>query len=145
MSEQDNRQLVERALAAANQHDLDAYVASLDDSFVWNNDFFPGPLFGRAAVRQALASLFSAFPDFHIEIQEIFTSGDHVITRVLTSGTHKGEFNGIAATNRQVQTRGCNVSQIRNGRIVKSDSYGDRLALMQQLGLSLAKGTAANL
>ena len=50
------------------------------------------------------------------------------------TGTHKGEFNGIAPTNRQVNLRGCTVTEIKNGQVVKSASYSDRLTLLEQLG-----------
>jgi predicted ester cyclase len=86
---------------------------------------------------------FKAFPDFHFEADQIIASGDYVVARWHVTGTHKGEFNGISPTNRQVSSRGCTVSEIRNGRVVKSSMYSDQLAILRQLGVSIGKAAGA--
>ena len=142
MSEKDNRQLMEEAFAMLNKHDLDAYLKLLDEAYVWEGDLFPQPLVGREAIRQALNTYFAAFPDLRWEKEQILASGDHVVTRSRLIGTHKGEFKGIAPTNRQVNVRGCQVHEIRNGKFIKAFGYADQLTLMQQLGVSMAKAAA---
>jgi uncharacterized protein len=60
------------------------------------------------------------------------------------TGTHKGNFAGIAATNKSVSWRGCNVVELRNGKAIRGRLYADNATLFQQLGiLSLPKATAA--
>ena len=140
MSEMDNRRIVEEAIAALNAHDLDRYLKFHADSYAWDFDAFPTPVRGHEAVRQAIGVYFTAFPDLHFEIEQIIASGDYVVGRWRVTGTHKGEFNGIAPTNRQVSGRGCTVSEIKNGQFAKSATYSDQLALLQQLG---AVGKAA--
>ncbi len=87
---------------------------------------------------------FKAFPDLHFDVEQIITSGDYVVGRWRATGTHKGEFNGIEPTNRCVNARGCTVSEIKNGRFVKSATYSDQLALLQQLGVSAVKAANAS-
>ena len=140
MSEMDNRRVVEESISALNAHDLDRYLKYHANSFVWEFDAFPAPVRGLEGVKQAIAAYFKAFPDLHFEIDQIIASGDYVVTRWRVAGTHKGEFNGIAPTNRKVSGRGCTVSEIKNGQFVKSATYSDQLALLQQLG---AVGKAA--
>ena len=140
MSETDNRRMVEEAIAALNAHDLDRYLKYHANSYVWEFDAFPAPVRSLEVVRQTIAAYFKAFPDLHFEIDQIITSGDYVVGRWRFTGTHKGEFNGIAPTNRQVNGRGCTVSEIKNGQVVKSATYSDQLTLLQQIG---AAGKAA--
>jgi steroid delta-isomerase-like uncharacterized protein len=134
MSETDNRRMMEEAIAALNAHDLDRYLRQHADSYVWELDAFPAPVHGHEGVRQVLADYFKAFPDLHFEIEQLLATGDHVVARWRVTGTQKGEFKGIAPTNRQVSARGCTVSEIRNGQIVRAASYSDQLTVLQQLG-----------
>jgi steroid delta-isomerase-like uncharacterized protein len=145
MSETDNRRIVEEMYAALNTHDPDRYVKNLDDSYVLESDAFPTPVRGREGAKQATAMYFKAFPDIHFETERIIASGDYVVACWHVTGTHKGEFNGISPTNRQVSSRGCTVSEIRNGRVIKSSIYSDQLAPLRQLGVSVGKvaGTAS--
>jgi len=143
MSEADNRRLVEEAFEAINAHDPDRYVQLVDASYVMENPASPTPILGRERVKQFMAMYFNAFPDFHYDIEQIIVSGDWVVSRWRVTGTHKGEFNGIPATNRQVTSRGCTVTEIRNGRIAKTSVHYDQLAVLQQLGLSIGKGAGA--
>jgi steroid delta-isomerase-like uncharacterized protein len=132
MSEQDNQRLMEEAIAALNAHDLDRYARTHADSYVWESDAFPTPVRGSEAVKQVLAGYFKAFPDLQFKVEQIIASGDHVVDTWRATGTHKGEFNGLPPTNRQVSVRGCTVSEVRNGRFVRSSTCSDQLALVQQ-------------
>ena len=143
MAEADNRRLVEEAFEAINSHDPDRYVKLVDASYVMENPASLTPILGRERVKQFMAMYFKAFPDFHCDVEQIITSGDWVVSRWRVIGTHKGEFNGIPATNRQVTFRGCTVSEIRNGRIAKTSVHYDQLGVLQQLGLSIGKGAGA--
>jgi predicted ester cyclase len=80
MSEQNNRHVVEQAFAALNGHDVDTYLKLLDDSFVSESEL-SGPISGPDGVRKMLQMYLTAFPDLHFEIEQIITSGDHVISR----------------------------------------------------------------
>lgn len=88
--------------------------------------------------------LFTAFPDLRIEAEQILASGDHIVARLRLTGTHKGNFAGIAPTNKSVSWQGCNVVEMRNGKAIRSRVYADNASLFQQLGvLSLPKAQAA--
>jgi steroid delta-isomerase-like uncharacterized protein len=143
MSETDNRRLTEEAYSALNAHDLDRYAKGLDDSYAWDSDAFPAPVRGPEGAKQALALYFKAFPDLHFEVEQIIASGDFVVSRWRATGTHKGEFSGIPATNKQVNTRGCTVSELRSNRFVKASMYFDQLSLFSQLGVAILKATGA--
>lgn len=88
--------------------------------------------------------LFAAFPDLRLEIEQMLASGDFVVTRYRVSGTHKGTYAGITATNKRVSIQGCGVAEIRNGKAVRNKVYADNVTLFQQLGvLSVPKAATA--
>lgn len=144
MSEKDNVHMAEQALAALNARDLDRYLKLLDNSYVGESELMPNQLHGPDAARQMMESYFKAFPDLHFETEQILTSGDYVVTRVRLTGTHKGNFMGIAPTNKTINIQGCNVVEVRNGKAVRSRIYSDNAKLFQQIGvLSIPKTQAA--
>ena len=105
----------------------------------------PSPIRGREEVRQALGIALAAFPDLRFEVEQILASGDYVVARVRSTGTHKANFRGIAPTNQSVSWRSCNVVEIRNGKMFRSRVYSDNASLLQQLGvLALPKATSAS-
>jgi predicted ester cyclase len=88
--------------------------------------------------------MFNAFPDLRIEVEQTLASGDFVVARVRLTGTHKGNFAGVAPTNKSVSWRGCSVVELRNGKAIRSRVYADNASLLQQIGaISLARPTAA--
>jgi steroid delta-isomerase-like uncharacterized protein len=144
MAEKDNIQLAEKQIAALNAQDLDQYLSRIDDSYVGESETAPGPIRGPEGVRKNLEMLFGAFPDLRLEIEQILASGDHVVIRLAVTATHKGNFAGIAATNKRISFHACNVVELRNGKAIRGRLYGDNATLFQQLGvLSLPKAKAA--
>lgn len=82
-----------------------------------------------------IANIFrSAFPDFHMTIEDLIAEEDKVVARFIQGGTHKGEFMGIAPTYKQIQFTEIGILRIANGQVVESWYETDMLALMQQLG-----------
>jgi steroid delta-isomerase-like uncharacterized protein len=143
MTEKDHVKLAKAALAAINAHDIDGYLKNIDDSFVGESETL-GTIHGRDGARQMLTTMFQAFPDLHIEVEQIIVSGDHVVSRALLTGTHKGSFAGVPATNKKVSWRSCNVVEVKNGKAVRSRIYADNVSLMRQLGvLPVPKATTA--
>ena len=72
----------------------------------------------RAEVEAAERAFAVAFPDVTREILDLFSEGDRVVARTAIWGTHRGEFNGIAPTDRAVQTSGpalVQASYLRSG------------------------------
>jgi len=144
MSEKDNLHLAEQAIAALNARDLDRYLKLLDNAYIGESELSPHQLQGPDAARQMLEGYFKAFPDLHFETEQVLTSGDYIVVRARMSGTHKGNFMGIAPTNKTIQSHGCNVIEVRNGKIVRNRLYSDNAKLFQQLGvLSMPKTQAA--
>lgn len=144
MSEQENIQIAEKHIAAVNAHNVDECLTRIDESFVGESESPLSPIRGREGVRKSLEILFSAFPDVRMQAEQILASGDFVVARVGITGTHKGNYFGIAPTNKRVNFHACNVVELRNGKMIRSRVYADNATLFQQLGVfSLPKAAAA--
>jgi steroid delta-isomerase-like uncharacterized protein len=143
MSEQENIQRVHDRVALLNARDFSSYVAPLDDSFVGESGSVPGGLRGPESVQQQLLMMMVAFPDLHIEVEQVIASGDFVVSCVKLTGTHKGPYAGIPATNKTVSWGVCTVSEVRNGKTVRSRLYGDNGSLFRQIGGGSVPGATA--
>lgn len=144
MAEKDNIRVATEAVAAINAHDINRYLEYVDESYVGESETFPGPIHGHAGLRQMLTTMFQAFPDLHLEVEEMIAGGNHVINRVIVSGTQKGDFAGVAPTNKKAKWHACNVVELRNGKAIRSRIYADNVSLLRQLGvLPVPKATTA--
>jgi steroid delta-isomerase-like uncharacterized protein len=76
----------------------------------------------------------SAFPDIQDSVEDIVAEGDKVVVRWLSSGTHQGEFMGVAPTGRHVTFTGMRLFRIADNKIVESWVNIDERGLQEQLG-----------
>ncbi len=76
----------------------------------------------------------AAFPDLHIAVDDQIAEGDKVVTRWTMTGTHKGEYEGIAPTDNQFTLTGIFIHQLSGGKLIEAWTQGDMLGFMQQLG-----------
>jgi steroid delta-isomerase-like uncharacterized protein len=76
--------------------------------------------------------LTSAFPDFHLTIEDAIAEGTKLAIRWRATGTHSGAFMGIPATGQEVAFRGMTWFTIVGGRIVEGwDSWNQGRILAQ--------------
>jgi steroid delta-isomerase-like uncharacterized protein len=87
-------------------------------------------------VRTYFSALFSAFPDFRVEVIETTASRTRVAVRWRARGTFAGPgtFHGFAPNGARVEMEGCDVFSIAGDRIQHNDAYIDSGALARQLG-----------
>lgn len=100
-----NREVVTRQHALVwSKGDLAAIEQLYTPDFVCH--FVVGPEWrGREGVREQVTMHRRSFPDWHEQIEDIVAEGDpRVVTRFRSSGTHRGEFQGIAPTGRRVRS-----------------------------------------
>ena len=91
-------------------------------------------------VKQFMNMLFEAFPDWHETIEDIVAEGDKVWVRVKGTGTHKGEYRGIAPTGKKITGVGVNIYRIVNGKFVEGWAVEDWMDFLKQLGVIEYKG-----
>jgi predicted ester cyclase len=96
---------------------------------------------GREGAKQYVTMLRAAFPDLHFTIEDQIAEGDVVVTRWTARGTHKGQFQSIPPTGREIRLVGADIDRITDGQVVECWAHVDELGLMQQLGAIEADGT----
>lgn len=80
-------------------------------------------------------SLFNkAFPDLKFTVDLAVADSDLVATYWTATGTHEGEWQGIAPTNTKVTWNGVNIFRIACGMIAESWGEANHLGLLAQLG-----------
>jgi len=129
-----NRAIVHQLFVnGLDNHDISAMRDLMRDSI------YHLPLVGELkgeALMQFFDTLFAAFPDLERNVDEQLTDGaQHVVTRWTMTGTHEGEFLGIAPTGKRICITGMSIHRIFDGKIVQEWHEWDSLGLMQQLGV----------
>jgi predicted ester cyclase len=113
-----------------NNKNLDAIGKYLSEDFIHNGE--SRGLEGQKQVIQE--SFFNAFPDIKVNCEFFVYENDLVTVHNIWSGTHKGNFFGIAATNKAVQWQANAILKIKDGKIIQAWDENDFLALFMQLG-----------
>ena len=134
MSEEDNKAVIRRWIEAYNNRDMQAEADVLDPGYVAHVPAAPGPLEGLEAWRKFTAPFVEAFPDLRLTVEDILSEGDKVAARVAFHGTHRGEFQGIAPTGKEVAFSSIEVNRVVGGKVEEHWVELDLLGLMQQLG-----------
>lgn len=103
-------------------------------NFVAHLPGMPNPL-NLDAFIQFVLMFPSAFPDGKHSFEDIIVAEDKVVTRGTFRGTHQKEFLGIPPTGKQIEFSFMYIDQIVDNKIVEHWGQGDRLDMMQQLGV----------
>jgi predicted ester cyclase len=135
MSAEQIKAIKRQEYEAVNQKNLNA-LEEVVASDVISHPARLGQAPGLEGVKQLFSSLYAAFPDFHIDIEDMIAEGDRIVARVTGSGTHQGEFMGIAPTGNRVEFSAIDIARIVEGKIVEHWSNSDQLGLIQQLGVT---------
>ena len=134
------RQMLARrddVIAAWNRHDPDGIVEHVAEDVIVRDVAFGRPLLGRAALKTAVERYIAAFPDLRIEVTSSTLDGPRVAQEWTITGTHSGEFMGIAATGRWTETYGATVTTFDDdGVVIEASMYWNPLATLRQLGLA---------
>ena len=85
-------------------------------------------------VKNGIATVRAALPDFQITLHDLIAEGDLVVNRWSGTATHQGELMGMPGTGKQITMSGVGIHRLVNARIVELWSLTDNLSLMQQLG-----------
>jgi len=117
-----------------NRRDLDAIVDLVTKDYEFHGSAGK-EVRGREGLKQFLSMFFIAFPDLRFEVDDIFSEGDKVVSRVTGRGTHKGELMGIPPTGKQIATTVICINRFVGERIAEDWEIIDLFGMMVQLGV----------
>ncbi|WP_181958026.1 ester cyclase [Nonomuraea mesophila] len=90
---------------------------------------------GTSALKEVFTVLRRAFPDLHIEIEDVIAEGDRVVTRNTVTGTHRGEYMGVPPTGRTITYKEILIARFTDGRVAETWAVVDVMSQLRQLGV----------
>src|SRR3954465_4700010 len=129
---------------ALNRHDLDPAAGFLAEDVV-EEITGVGILRGRDEVREFFDGLMKAAPDMEVLVDRTISEGDTTVVQWRMNGTFTGGplFNGVQPTGGRLQLRGCDVIDVRDGKIVKNSAFQDGIELARTIGMLPPQDSAA--
>ena len=122
------RRVIEEGFNKGNYDALDSLFASDYIEYQFGlKPTLPG-------LKEDIQFLRTAFPDFHLTIEDMVAEGDKVWIRMTARGTNRGPFMG-PPTGKSMTITVMDICRFENGKIVEHWGVPDRFAVMAQLGL----------
>ncbi len=140
MTRETNIATQEKAAELINAGDVDGGVDTMFAEDAVDHDPAPGQGPGREGFRTFFHALATAFPDAKITPATLVADDEHVCLAYTLTGTHKGDFQGVAPTGKRIEVRGMQIGRFRDGKIVERWGSTDELGVMQQLGAGPTSG-----
>jgi steroid delta-isomerase-like uncharacterized protein len=81
-------------------------------------------------------SMYASFGNIQLTILDMLAEGDQVALRYRSTGTHQGDYLGVAATGKTWTIEAVSWLRILDGKIVEDNGYWDNLDILRQLGAS---------
>jgi len=131
MSLEANKTIIRSLYEADNKKDLSILDELISPDFVDPTFQLRGP----ESYKQFETLFFRGFPDWHETIEDIVAEGDTVWVRFTGTGTHRGEWRGLAPTGKKVTFHGVQIWRVVNGKVVEKASIIDLLDALKQLGV----------
>jgi steroid delta-isomerase-like uncharacterized protein len=137
MSAQENkekaRRFMEEAFGGGN---LEVVDEVLDPDFVcYDPNSEAGEVRGAETMKQEIEWFRSAVPDLTYTVEDQVAEGDEVVTRWKATGTHQGEFFGVAPTGKRIEMSGIQIDRFdEDGKMVEEWPEYDLLGAMKQMG-----------
>jgi steroid delta-isomerase-like uncharacterized protein len=130
---------LERMGSLINTGELDALDEVVDNDYV-DHDPMPDQKRGPEGVKDFVGMLRAAFPDLMLEPVTVVADDEHVAMAYTISGTHQGDFSGIAATGKRISVRATEIFRFRDGKMIERWGSTDELGIMSQLGAEPKQG-----
>ena len=139
LTAQDNTTLARALYDAFNRRDFDKALAMMTDSVQWTNIPFGSTFSGRQGYRDYVSTWTTAMPDCKVEIVNVITTEEWAVAECIGRGTHTGPLAGpqgnIAATQKHVDLKFCEVLRLKDAQVTEGHVYFDAASLLRQLGL----------
>ncbi len=131
MSENENERISRKMKEAIDRLDADALFDYISDDFTYV--FASGDRTDKEGFRRYLEGILPAFPDMKYKLERMVSQGDTVVWEVTATGTHKGEYLGIPATNKKWELPEVHILDFEAGKVKLWKGYANTQRLIQQL------------
>lgn len=95
-----------------------------------------GATLGPSEARAFFGGLFAAIPDLETTVERVTTGAQTTAIQWRMAGTFEGApFQGIKATGRRIELRGCDCIEWEAGQLVQNTVYYDGLGFARDVGM----------
>jgi steroid delta-isomerase-like uncharacterized protein len=136
MSKETNIEAQKRFGEAVNTGNLQEFYELVADSSV-DHDPAPDQETGPNGYIVFFTMMRTAFPDFKLTVEQLVADEDNVAFAYTATGTHKGDFMGVAPTGKSIKIRGMQISKFEDGKMIERWGSSDELGLLKQIGVAL--------
>ncbi|HYY67740.1 MAG TPA: ester cyclase [Nitrososphaeraceae archaeon] len=130
--------IVRRSIEALNTGDVTKASEFIHPNY-FNHESQASPerakLRGLEEFVDTVKKLRAAFSNLHYEEQESIASNDKVVSIVIVTGRHTGDFFGIPPMGNSFSYQAAHISRIADKKIVEHKAIRDDLRFMMQLGV----------
>jgi predicted ester cyclase len=127
-------ELVRSFFTAVNKQDYAAFDTILARNF---QSYAKDGVRSRTALKKYYQDQHASFSDLHFAVHEnvgVLVDGDLVAFRTIMTGTHTGDYAGVAATGKAIQTSASHFFRIRGGQLVEHWQVVDTYRILAQIG-----------
>jgi predicted ester cyclase len=95
----------------------------------------PGVSPTRDGLKETMRELKTAFPDLRYTVEDAIVCDNQIVHRLSATGTMKGDFMGIRATNERATWTEIHIGKGVDGRLTEHWGLVDQLGMLVQLGV----------
>ncbi len=136
-----NKETFKRFQDVTNTHDPELISRTIDeivDPDVLIRTPLPVKSTGAQALKEVFSTLHQVFPDLQVTVEDLIAEGDKVVGRNSVSGTHHGDYMGLAPTGKSVVYNEIFIFRFAGGRIAETWGVVDVFSQLKQLGVTPA-------
>jgi steroid delta-isomerase-like uncharacterized protein len=136
MSEENKEKACRLVEEAFGQGNVEVIPEILHSDFVcYDPNSESGEIRGAENIKGEIEYFRNAVPDLTYTVEDQVAEGDEVVTRYTASGTHQGEFFGVAETGKHIEMSGIQIDRFdESGKLVEEWPEYDLLGAMKQMG-----------
>jgi steroid delta-isomerase-like uncharacterized protein len=123
------------ALAWSSPTAMEKLTSLFTDDCVYEDIPLGSVSHGKAELEGFYNLTYNVFPDFKIELTSQFIAGNRAGAEWLMSGTHKGDFPGLPATNKPFSVRGASSFELEGNKLKRCSDYWDMATALKQIGV----------
>jgi steroid delta-isomerase-like uncharacterized protein len=134
-----NKEQIRQQIDLLNRGDLKAAVLYFAEDMTHQ-----GRPVTRESRRRVLEDIYTTFPDWHMQIEEMIGEDESVVVRLKVSGTHRGVQKlavngallvGAEPTHKRFEVEHIHWYKLHGGKIVEHYATRDDIGMTRQLGL----------
>lgn len=123
--------LAENVFSKGNMRTFDEIFA---DNYVNHNMPVPSISGTKEGFRQLVLATRQAFPDVHVNIENVVAEDGFVVFNDTVQATSRGDFMGVPPSGKRLKWTEIHFLKVVNGKIVEHWMNFDQLGILKQLG-----------